>query len=462
MKFLFSIFFLTPFWCASLTQIMGKTVGSEGEWIHIYEIDEFATRNETALQKFKITSDNQFYFEINNKVIKKYVIRLSNVYTELFLQPNSAYNIFIPQETIDVIPYFSGKETELLFLDLDSIDINYKILGFEAWMDDEMASLYLLKDADPSKFIDGVLKFKMAILKEYKNDSSIYFKNHIKYVLGKTIDNINYFGGPNASEKFSFYIKNQDVLYDLPSYMDYFRDYYNGIRQKLSPSSKRVINLALFEADGRMLIKGLLIDSIVPSQKIAEIVALQIIEEEYPKGNISQNNLIGITLYLQRNSKHEKNTLIAKNLARKFYTIVSGDPLPTIQINEDTYLGTPSQYQYLHFFDPSNPQSLAQSKAMKLLHEKYGETISFVSIYLNSESGAFQERIINSMKWPCYGLDYYHPIWKSLNVNTFPYYILVNENLIIESIPALGPIPNGTYETIAKRFFDIQKTKKGN
>ena len=154
--------------------------------------------------------------------------------------------------------------------------------------------------------------------------------------------------------------------------------------------------------------------------------------------------------------------MIAKNLARKFYTIVSGDPLPTIQINEDTYLGTPSQYQYLHFFDPSNPQSLAQSKAMKLLHEKYGETISFVSIYLNSESGAFQERIINSMKWPCYGLDYYHPIWKSLNVNTFPYYILVNENLIIESIPALGPIPNGTYETIAKRFFDIQKTKKGN
>lgn len=462
MKILISIFLLAPFWCASLTQIMGKTESSEGEWIHLFEIDEFATRNETAIQKVKITNDNQFYFEINNKVIKKYVIRLNNTYTELFIQPNTAYNIVIPQESIEVIPYFSGKEIELLFLDLDSNDINYKILGFEAWLDDEMASLYLLKDVDPSKFIDGVLKFQVEIGKEYNNDSSLYFKNHIKYALGKTIHSINYFGAPNASEKLLFYIKNQEILYDLPVYMEYLRDYYSSIALKISPSAKRVTSVALYEADGRMLIKGLLTDSIVPSEQIAEIVALQLIEEEYPKGNFSQNNLIKITKYIQRYSKHEKNRLISKNLARKFYTIVEGDPLPTLQLNDAKYLGTPGKYQYIHFFDPSNPQSLAQSKALIVLHEKYGETIDFVSIYLNGDTGVFQERIINSVNWPCYGLDYYHPVWKSLDIGTFPYYILVNDNLIIESLPALGPIPNGTYQTIAKKFFDIQKKKIRN
>ncbi len=102
-----------------------------------------------------------------------------------------------------------------------------------------MADLYLLKDADPIKFIDGILKFKLDVLNAYKDDTSKYFVSHIKYVLGKTIDNINYFGGPNDTEKFAFYIKDQEIQYDLPAYMDYFKDYYSGILEKLNPSAKK-------------------------------------------------------------------------------------------------------------------------------------------------------------------------------------------------------------------------------
>ena len=317
MKFLISVLLLIPFWSLSTTQIFGSAQNSIGEWIYLYEIEEFFTKSERYVQKFKTTEKNRFYFEVENKEVKRYVIRLNNSYSELYLEPNGTYRIVFPEESVEVIPYFSGREMELLFLELDSTDINYKILGFEAWLDDEFADLYLLKDVEPTKFIDGVLKFKMEVLAAYKDEESEYFKNHIKYVLGKTIDNINYFGGPNELEKFNFYIRDQEVLYNLPSYIDYFQDFYSGIRLKLNERSKQGVFIGLNEANGEGLIRGLLSDSIVPNIQIAEMVALEMIKSEDPKGNIPQNNLIKLAKFIELNSGHETNKIIAKNLQKQ-------------------------------------------------------------------------------------------------------------------------------------------------
>ena len=138
----------------SKTVIFGTAQISSSDWVYLYEIDDFITRSETLIQKFKTNKEGRFYFEIDNNCTKRYVIRRNNTFTELYLQPNSTYKIILPTESIEVIPYFSGKEVELLFIELDTSDINFKILGFEAWLDDEMADLYLLKDANPIKFID--------------------------------------------------------------------------------------------------------------------------------------------------------------------------------------------------------------------------------------------------------------------------------------------------------------------
>ena len=457
MKFLISVLLLIPFWSLSTTQIFGSAQNSIGEWIYLYEIEEFFTKSERYVQKFKTTEKNRFYFEVENKEVKRYVIRLNNSYSELYLEPNGTYKIVFPEESVEVIPYFSGREMELLFLELDSTDINYKILGFEAWLDDEFADLYLLKDVEPTKFIDGVLKFKMEVLAAYKDEESEYFKNHIKYVLGKTIDNINYFGGPNELEKFNFYIRDQEVLYNLPSYIDYFQDFYSGIRLKLNERSKQGVFIGLNEANGEVLIRGLLSDSIVPNIQIAEMVALEMMKSEYPKGNIHQNNLIKLAKFIELNSGHETNKIIAKNLQKKFYSLAAGDPLPTIYLQDKSVLGNTNKYQYIHFFDPSNPKSLAETFALKSLYDKYKNDIDFVTIYLESKSRnkGFKKRVLQEIIWPVYGLSYYHPIWKTLNVGTFPYYVLINKELNIESIPALGPIPNGVYETIDKTFHEL-------
>ena len=151
------------------------------------------------------------------------------------------------------------------------------------------------------------------------------------------------------------------------------------------------------------------------------------------------------------------NKTIAKNIQKQFYSLTAGDPLPTIYLQDQKVLGNINKYQYIHFFDPSNPKSLAETFALKALYAKYKNNVEFVTIYLKSKSSneRFKQRILKEIVWPIYGLSYYHPIWKILNVGTFPYYVLINKELNIESIPALGPIPNGVYETIDKTFHEL-------
>ena len=457
MKFIISVLLFIPLLGLAKTQIFGTATNSVGEWVYLYEIEEFMTKTERFVQKFKTTEKNRFYFEVEQNEIKRYIIRLNNAYSELYLEPNGSYKIIFPEESVEVIPYFSGKEMELLFLELDSTDINYKILGFEAWLDDEMADLYLLKDADPTRFIDGVLNFKMEVLEAYRDEASNYFKNHIKYVLGKTIDNINYFGSPNELEKFNFYIRNQEVLYHLPAYVDFFQDFYAGVFSKLNQKSKKRVLNGLNEADTETLVSGLLADSIVPSLQIAEIVALEIVRSEYPKGNIPQNALIKVTRFIELNSSFAENKKIASNIQKEFYSLVAGDPLPTIYVQDKILLGNRNKYHYIHFFDPANPKSLAETYALRALYTKYKKDVDFISIYLASKTAneSFKKRVLKEITWPKYGLSYYHPIWKTLNVGTFPYYILINGDSKIERIPALGPIPNGVYETIDKTFHQL-------
>ena len=457
MKFIISVLLFIPLLGLAKTQIFGTATNSVGEWVYLYEIEEFMTKTERFVQKFKTTEKNRFYFEVEQNEIKRYIIRLNNAYSELYLEPNGSYKIIFPEESVEVIPYFSGKEMELLFLELDSTDINYKILGFEAWLDDEMADLYLLKDADPTRFIDGVLNFKMEVLEAYRDEASNYFKNHIKYVLGRTIDNINYFGSPNELEKFNFYIRNQEVLYHLPAYVDFFQDFYAGVFSKLNQKSKKRVLNGLNEADTETLVSGLLADSIVPSLQIAEIVALEIVKSEYPKGNIPQNALIKVTRFIELNSSFAENKKIASNIQKEFYSLVAGDPLPTIYVQDKILLGNRNKYHYIHFFDPANPKSLAETYALRALYTKYKKDVDFISIYLASKTAneSFKKRVLKEITWPKYALSYYHPIWKTLNVGTFPYYVLINSDSKIERIPALGPIPNGVYETIDKTFHQL-------
>ena len=217
MRYILILFLLCSLYIKGNTTIYGTAFGSKNSYVYASLVDDYLTNAETLVYNTVVNSEGRFVIELENLGMRKIVIRINNSYAKLYIQNDATYIVDFPEETIDVIPYFSGSETEILFFNLDSTDINYKILGFEAWMDDEIANLYILKDVEPVKFIEGVLQFKTDIQTAYAADTCSYFKNYIKYSLGKNLDNIQYFGAPTKRSKYEFFIKNEPLQYNNPA-----------------------------------------------------------------------------------------------------------------------------------------------------------------------------------------------------------------------------------------------------
>jgi hypothetical protein len=105
----------------------------------------------------------------------------------------------------------------MLFFRLDSTDINYKILGFEAWMDESISEIYQLKDIHPEQFIDKVRSFKQETATVYNQFESPFFFNYVKYSVGLSVDNFNIIGGPSKQDKFDFYLNEDSIYYKIQS-----------------------------------------------------------------------------------------------------------------------------------------------------------------------------------------------------------------------------------------------------
>jgi hypothetical protein len=460
MRYLFILFLVWGQYSRGNTTIYGTAFGAKNAYVYVSLVDDYLTNTETLIYNTVVNREGRFVIELEDLEIRKIVVRIKNSYSKLYVQNDATYFVDFPEENIDMIPYFSGSETEILFFNLDSTDINYKILGFEAWMDDEIASLYILKDVEPVKFVEGVLQFKTEIQAAYAADTSSYFKNYIKYSLGKNLDNIQYFGAPTKKTKYEFFIKNDPIQYDNPAYMNYINDFYDGYLFQLDQMIRKPLIQSVYNTNAAHMITAIEFDSLVPNQIFAELIALKIIQQEYHSGSLPKNNLIDLTNQIRLNSLNHNNQKIAVNLIDEFYTITSGDVLPIMFLNEKYQLKAKQQrHLYIHFFDPNNPNSLSEISALKRLQIKYKHEIEFVTIYLNQNTlmNSFSKRVLANITWKCFSLDYGHSLWKSLNVGSFPYYILVNPNQTIIGLPALGPNPNGSYETIEKTFYDIQK-----
>ena len=151
--------------------------------IEVFEIEDYITKTEKKIVEAKVDEKGRFRLIFSCKEIKKIIIRLNKNYSWMYVQPNITYFIEIPKDG-QVTNFELNNETEMLFFNLDSNDINYKILGFEAWMDEYLSDIYILKDLKPAEFTEKIKLFKKEVNDVYNVDTSSYFKNYLKYSIG--------------------------------------------------------------------------------------------------------------------------------------------------------------------------------------------------------------------------------------------------------------------------------------
>lgn len=443
------------------TTIRGTAPAYVGKTIEVFAIDDYFSYHESLLASTQVQADSTFVLYLDNNITRKVIVKSTNNRGFLYIQPNGKYTIFFPEKD-KYDPYKpSGNNVEIAFYNLDSTDINYKILGFQRWMDRFIGNNYHLKSVKPIEFSEALDLFKTNVEKAYTNDTNSYLKTYIRFSIA-SLDNIQFAGERNRYEKHDFYIKHTPVQYQNDGYMEYISDFYQEMMPRLPNETNESVFTGVLKSSPTLIMRALGTEYTLINLRIREMIMIKSLSEVYNAGNYPQTNIITILDSVASHSLFAANAEIAKNLRDRLLELVPGGEAPDFVLSSaqspKTLADFKGKHLYLHFFDPNSVNNQKEISLLRNYVEKYSHCVKIVTVYKESDvsTDAAKEKL-NEIGWDKYELPASNSIWKNYRIETFPQYCLIDAMGYIVASPALGPTPNGQYETIDQTFFQLQK-----
>lgn len=451
---------------SQIVSIKGYAPAYVGSTLKVYQIDDYITNTESVIAETTVGVDSTFSLSFTTPITQKLVLRANNNRGYIYVQPNGTYDIYIPsKDKFD--PYRpTGNLVEVAFFKLDSTDINYKILGFQRWMDDFIGNYYHLKSSNTTEFAEALDRFKTRVENYYVNDSltadtSFYLKTFIRFSIAG-LDNIQQAADRNRYEKHDFYIKNFPVQYKNDAYMEYISGFYQQMLPRLSQEANEMVYDGILKSSPTIIMKALGTEYTLRKINIREIVMIKMLGENFNSDEFPQSNIMTILDSLEKNALIPANREIASNMKARLTELTPGSMAPEIRFNDDSTLSNYNgKHVYIQFIDINSDNSMREVQLLIELHKKYGDYIHFVTIYKSTdEMNEENLKMIQSLKWDSYAFENSSNIWKNYKIEAFPTYVLIDAAGYIVAAPALKPTPNGQYETIDKTFFYIRKYRE--
>lgn len=447
---------------AQTVQIKGAAIGYENKSIELFQIDDYISMRESRISTSKVNEAGRFEFNFDSNEKKKVVIRSNNNVGYLYVQPNGNYEIDFPKSNKYSRTTATGTEVEIGFFNLDSTDINYKILGFQRWVDNFLGTAYHLKSVDASAFAQRLERFRKNVEKAYQKDSSdTYFQTYVKFSMA-TLDNIPNAAERNQYEKHDFYLKYSPVAYQNDAYMDFFNGFYKNLVPRLSSKTNNSFYQAVIKSSPSLAMNALGGEYTLINRRIREMVMIKALSESYYSGEYPQTNILTMLDSLEKKCLFEQNQIIAKNIKYRLTHLTPGSQAPDFVLNQNgkktkTILAYRNKYLYLHFIRPDMENAMKELSILKDIYARYKGQVQFVTVYDASIDSEENIKILEALPWDVFATKQGNSIWKKYEVQSFPHYSLIDGTGVVVSNPALSPTPDQEYNTIDKTFFHIKK-----
>ena len=446
---LFSFLFLLPGSFLAQVEILGLSFWQSPS-LDIYEIPNHLSKEKKPLRS--VTPDSMGIFKalLDINEITTLQICDQNNCGIFYVQPKTRYLIELPQLEQENTYIEDQQEVELLFYKLDSTDINYQILGFEAWMDNYLADIYQLKDIRSNEFIIKIREFKAQAAAIYGQQDESFLTNYIKYSIGLTIDNFSVVGGPTKEDKFEFYLQTDSIDYKHPKLLEYAQLFYQAYDGQVSQALRQQIDRSFLTTNTKALIEALLGDPFVYNQAWAEFVAVQQILEHEQNGRISKLQTLEMLYFLKENAQQLQLKEATRALIEQNSSLTAGQILDKSLLVEDLGLSIQNnQLIYLHHYIPGNQKCIAEMIALKRLAERYKDKVQVISLYpTDIEWTLADQKAFEGANWPRAAVQISSPLWALLDWSSAPSYVLLDANLKVIYLNALGPLPNARTQTI--------------
>lgn len=448
----------------SLVKITGFAPDYIGKSIEIFEIEDYMSMKESKLASGVVNSDSTFSIVFFSDETQKVRVRAGNNRSFMYIEPNGVYDVYFPEKD-PYDPYRpAGNDVELTFYGLDSNDVNYKILLFNRWTDNFMARNFGRQRVNPIVYNQLMDSFKMAAQNFYLADTGKYIFDYVKFSIA-SLDNVQQSGNRNRYEKHDFYLKYNPILYKNDSYMEYFTNYYRKMIPKLSMEANNRVYLGVLKSSPTQVMKALGLEYTLVNMRIREMVMIQALSEVYFTDDFPQTNIITLLDSVSKHAMFEDNKVLASNMIDRLTEVVPGGRAPEFTLKaEDGTIKTLADFKkkhlYIHFFDPTSDKNKVEIPLLLELYGKYNREVTFITISPQSMITDESSAVLGQFPWETYIIDKSNDILKNYKIATFPNYVFIDAYSYIIGAPALSPQPNGSYETIDRVFFELEKVNK--
>lgn len=449
-KYLFFIYILVstfPFWAQ--VQLRGLSFWNEPT-LDIYQIENQLSQQKKWLLQVTPDSMGIFNAQLELKQITTLQICGSNKCALLYTQPKGRYLIELPEVAQQTFYNQDQQEIELLFYQLDTTDINYRILGFEAWMDNYIADIYQLKDIRSNEFIVKVLAFKAETAMVYGQETNSFLRDYIKYSVGLTIDNFSVIGGPSKDDKYNFYLQTDSVDYQQPKLIEYAQFFYENYDSQVDQKVRNAVEIALQTSSLDALLRALQQDPYIYNASWAEFVALELILEYEQTNRLQKELALDLLSTLSKNGQQQGLREAASYFWLEKSKLSNGQTWSKTYVEKQLGLRLePKQYIYLHHYIPGNQKCIAEMAALKRLAERYKNKVQIIT-FVQSEAtwSTADKKAFEGANWQRLDLPKTATLWQQLGWKNAPTYILLDPQLKVLYLDALGPLPNARTQTI--------------
>ena len=465
---LFFACFLPTLLAEDINTVEGFAPEYVGEKVQIHAISDYLTMNTEKIAEGVVKKDSTFSLSFYNDTTRKIKVTIGKNRFHLYIQPKADYNVYVKNENPYGVNHPDGNDIEFFFIDLDTTDINYKILIFEDEVMNFIQKNYNHTTRSSTEFAEKLKQFKDTITEKYKDDSNKYFKIYVKYAIA-SLDNLSFKGSRNRYEKYDFYIKPETVWYHNDRYMEYILNYYDRYSYQISKDLNQAFYDGVIRSSPTLIMNNLGKDYALGNLRLRELIMLKMLRDVYQSSKYPQTNILTILDSISTAGLFEENRPIATHLKSRLTDLTPGSKmpefsLPTVDNQQLTKSDFKGKHVYIQFVRAGAQKSEQDLHLIKALHKKFSTAVHFLTIIIPEDNQQIESQSAyiekHGIEWSYSFLNKNNSFIENCKVINYPYYILMDAQGYVVSAPALSPRPNNEYETIEPTLRKIKKIRE--
>lgn len=404
--------------------------------------------------------DSLFHIPLNVQGTIKAVIQIDRTESEIYLAPETSYGLYF-MKAVGQPDGFQIKKTEVIFFDLDSTDINYRVIEYNQWVD-MFISLYsaTISTSNFQMYLDT---FKVDVANYYKDVKDQYFLTYVRYNIAEMDQAFNSKGRLRLNTYMNF-INPFPVYFENDQYMQFFTRFYSDDFGDYIPEIEQAIFVALNESSPTKLMLALKQDLFLANPEIRELVMVDKLGKAFYQEPEFRNNILTILDSVSKHAAFPHSAVVARNVISFVTRVEQGFPAPHINLkSSDTTIITWDKYKgkfvYFNFFETWNEEALSEMRFIGELRKIYHEDIAFLSVCTDETREKFDQfkKDNPELNWDILYVGKDEELINKFRVTSTPAYFLIDQDGFIALAPAPAPSPDGEYESIDKTFYIIRE-----